>query len=109
MSKSVFIGAYVSGNSSKGPVSFEMYYLGSLVATSISLIQTSVPTFLASGYAGLVDEVRVIGKGGVYVLDNITYDAANVNAVPVPAAAWLFATGLAGLGLTQRKRAKLVG
>jgi len=38
----------------------------------------------------------------------VTGDVANVSAVPVPAAVWLFSSALTGLGLAQRRKKRLV-
>lgn len=38
-----------------------------------------------------------------YTLDNLSY-TANVNAVPLPAAAWLFGSALLGMGALRRKQ-----
>jgi len=45
-------------------------------------------------YTGSPSEFRVFIEG----------DVSNVSAVPVPAAVWLFATALTGLGFSQRKK-----
>ena len=50
--------------------------------------------------AGLIDELR-LGFGANFLVDDIKLNAA----VPVPAAAWLFGSGLIGLiGLARRKK-----
>src|SRR5581483_2920865 len=62
-----FLGARFSRSSavfSPGAVFFELYSEGELVATSPVLPDNAPPlTFLRSGHAGLVDEVRVISQG----------------------------------------------
>jgi hypothetical protein len=80
----VFDGAYVSGTSGTGGVTFEMFNGATLVATSTTLDQTSTPTFLASGYAGQVTSVEVLAANGFYVLDNITYDSTVVTFDGLP-------------------------
>jgi len=87
----IFDGAYFSGYDSSVPVSFSLYKGGILQATSASLTPSSIPTFLSSGYTGLVDEVRVNWFNGGTVLDNVTYRNASV---PEPATL----IGLLGLG-----------
>lgn len=96
----VFNGAYVSGGYSLG-VTFKMYYQNVLVHTSATLNQSDIPTFLASGYSGLVDKVGVLGYNGYYVLDDITYDAAGV---PEPCTFLMLGFGLAGLAAIRRAR-----
>jgi hypothetical protein len=49
------------------------------------------------GWGYGIDPAPVLGYGTVE-LDNIV-----VSAVPIPAAAWLFASGLIGLGCARRK------
>jgi len=102
-----FDGAWFSGFNPD--VSFELYNNGSLVSTSGSVSTSDTPAFLASGYGGLVDEVRVIasdylqnGFHDYYTMDDVTY-----HAVPEPAFYQLGALlALGGLGaLRLRKRA----
>jgi hypothetical protein len=71
-----------------------------LVHTSAALNQTGVPTFLASGYGGLVDRVGVVGYSGYFVMDDVTY---NASGVPEPASIALIGGGLLLLGLLRRK------
>lgn len=57
--------------------------------------------FEVTGY--LFDMVQIYHSAGlVEIVDNIEY---NVSAVPLPAAAWLFGSGLIGLaGMSRRKK-----
>ena len=51
--------------------------------------------------AGAIDELR-LGFGNTFLVDDITLNS--VSAVPVPAAAWLFGSGLLALaGISRRK------
>lgn len=98
-SPTVFDGAYFSGYPSVS-VQFDLYLGGNLVATSGSLAPTATPTYLASGYGGLVDEVQVVdsaGSGDYWVMDNVTY-----GAVPEPAAWALMLMGVGGIGAGLR-------
>ncbi|MEI1373049.1 PEP-CTERM sorting domain-containing protein [Nostoc sp. UHCC 0926] len=87
----IFDGGYFAGMDSSYPASFSLYNGGTLQATSASLTPSSTPTFLSSGYTGLVDEVRVNWYNSETALDNVTYHTA---AVPEPASL----IGLVGLG-----------
>jgi hypothetical protein len=103
----VFNGAYFAGH---GPhdgyaaITFGLYNSGVLVHTSAGLDASATPKFLASGYSGLVDEVRVNGARDFFVMDNVTY---NATAAPEPAA-WALMIGgfgLAGAALRRRRAA----
>lgn len=94
----VFNGASFSGNIT---AQFELYLSGNLVATSGSINLSSTPTFLASGYSGMVDEVRLLVSQGSFVMDDVTFDEKS--AVPEPTTIGLVGLGLAGL-LARRLR-----
>lgn len=74
----VFEGAWFAGHgTSRGllPISFSLYLDDQLVHTSgqIDLVSDGVPTWLASGFSGLVDTVVVNGSHGYYVMDDLTF------------------------------------
>jgi hypothetical protein len=105
----VFNGAWFAGFYY---VSFELYDDGVLVHSSptLELFGSGPARFLASGYEGLVDAVRVLGVGGAYVMDDVTYHAE----VPEPGMpelmlAGMLAAGALNLGLSRAdKRAARV-
>jgi len=79
----MFVGASFSRNPTyPGRVYFELYDRRQLVWTSSDLADLPPQrTFLPSGFAGLVDEVRVrstTGAGG-WLIDDVTFAAPNAN------------------------------
>jgi len=89
---SVFEGAWFSGYSD-ATVTVQMYLDHALVATSATLAPSAVPAFLASGYAGLVDQlVFVSPQQAFYAMDDFTFQAG---AVPEPGSWLLMGGGLA--------------
>lgn len=79
-----FDGAAFSGYSG---VTFQLYLGGTLVHTSSTLPDAPgadpyLPTFLSSGYTGLVDQVVVSGVQGYYAMDNFTFHASAVPEIP---------------------------
>ncbi|BAT56209.1 hypothetical protein NOS3756_52120 [Nostoc sp. NIES-3756] len=94
----IFDGAYFAGLDSSVPVSFSLYKGGILQATSASLTPSEIPTFLSSGFTGLVDEVRVNWYNGFIVMDNVIYRHASV---PEPATL-IALLGLGAFGVTSK-------
>ena len=99
----IFDSAMFSGDSG---VTFDLYLAGNLVHTSASLPDSSgtfyAPTLLASGYAGLVDTVKVRAVQGYYSMDDFAYHAAAV--VPEPESYALFMAGLGFLTFAAKRR-----
>lgn len=99
LSPAQFEGAWFSGLEG-ATVSFQMYLGGSLVATSATLDPTATPSFLASGYAGLVDRVVIVSPGqGSFAMDDFMYAP-----VPEPQNYALLLGGLAAIGAVRRVR-----
>ena len=84
-------------------MTFELYNAGALVATSATIAVHGTPTWLASGYSGLVDEVRINTSNGCYVCDNVTY-----GAIPEPESWALTIAGFGIVGFAMRRRATAV-
>jgi hypothetical protein len=100
----VFNGAWFAGKDTSS-VQFQLLLGGSVVATSASLGTSVTPAFLSSGYAGLVDQVKVLsGQPDFWVMDDVTYNAGTVGGVPEPASWALMILGFGAVGLTLRGR-----
>jgi hypothetical protein len=59
--------------------------------------------FYASTYEGPVDQVRINGKRGFYVFDDVTFNNVN-SAVPEPATWALMILGFGAIGYALRRR-----
>jgi hypothetical protein len=95
-----FQGAWFSGYDDVS-VTFELYDHGQLVATSSTLSTSATPAWLASGYAGLVDQVVVSSADqGGFVMDDFTFSTA----VPEPGSGALLAGGLLAFAAVARRR-----
>lgn len=88
-------------------VSLNLYNDGLLVHSTpaLELFGTGPARFLASGYAGLVDSVTVLGVSGAYAMDDVTFHGE----VPEPGMPELLFAGMlaaAGLNVALRKTAQ---
>lgn len=100
-----FDGAYFVGYPD-ATVQFKLYLDGALVSTSGVFAPSDVPTFLASGYGGAVDEVRVVSpRAGFFDMDNVTYHS-DPAAIPEPATWTMLLLGFFGLGAGLRARSR---
>ena len=94
-----FQGAWFSGLDG-ATVTFELYLHGAQVGTSATLDPGATPQFLASGYAGPVDEIVVASPAqGSYTMDDFTFTPG----VPEPASLALMFAGLGVVVLRARK------
>ena len=83
-------------------VTFELFNGVNLVWTSATLAPSATPTWLASGYSGLVTEVDVVSPSpDFFVMDDFTYGGSST---PEPGTLGLLATGAIGaLGVIRRR------
>lgn len=112
-SAAVFDGAYFSGNWNS-TATFRLFLGNTQVASSSTLAVSGGPLWLASGYSGQVDRVRLVIGGSTqnWVMDDFTFHApaaspvANLPAVPEPETAALMLAGLGVVGgvATRRRR-----
>lgn len=95
-----FDGAYFAGLGG-ATLSFELFLNGSKVHSSMVLDPSATSSFLASGYAGLVDAVVVkSGNHGEFVMDDFSF----TQAVPEPQTYALLIGGLFVVGRLARRR-----
>jgi len=95
-----FDGAYFAGLGG-ATLSFELFLNGAKVHSSTVLDPSATPSFLASGYAGLIDAVVVKSANhGEFAMDDFTF----TQAVPEPQTYALLIGGLFVVGRLARRR-----
>jgi hypothetical protein len=105
----VFQGAAFAGY--PYDVSFQLYLNGNLVHTSTAIQPSEDPSFLASGYSGLVDKVVVFTtapSGEVYyVMDDVKYET--LSSVPEPTSVVMLGVGglMLALGGVRRRLVRI--
>ena len=72
-----------------------------MIGTFGNYLPTATPTFVSTGYAGLVDRVTINGIGGWYVFDDLTYRTGG--DVPEPGTGLAMSIGVATLWLARRR------
>jgi hypothetical protein len=87
----------------------------SLLAGGTEVLTTEIPRSIAGSFWGFVTDVAFTdvvltagtqsGVAETHTLDNLVYSSSPVSAVPVPAAVWLFGSGLLGLLGVRRRTA----
>ncbi len=103
LTPSVFDGAWFAGiGSASGPISYTLELGGGTIGTFGNHLPTATPTFVATGYAGLVDRVTINGIGGWYVFDDLTYQTGG--DVPEPGSGLAMSIGAATLWFVRRRR-----
>jgi hypothetical protein len=97
----VFDGAYFAGD---GTAEFNLYRGGTLVWTSSVLSLSGTPTFLSSGYAGLVDTVGIVAPNdGAFVMDDFTFQTSPTGA-PEPSTFALVVAGILAACMGGRRK-----
>jgi len=96
----VFEGAWFAGLGG-AELGFDLYLGGQRVHSTASLDPSATPSFLASGYAGVIDAVVVRSANhGEFVMDDFSFVAA---PVPEPETYALMLAGLAAVACAVRR------
>lgn len=98
-----FNGAYWTSAWDDQNLSFEGWKNGDKLYTSGSYaINTQTPLWIALNWTG-IDRLAINSANTQWVMDNFTFNE-HANAVPVPAAVWLFGSALLGLAHIARRK-----
>jgi len=103
---SVNSGVFASAWDALLTVTFEGYLDGVLKHTMTAGLSNTTASLLSFNFSN-IDTFRMLDQGSQIAFDNLDVDYG-VSQVPVPAAVWLFGTGLAGLmGVSRKKKQAL--
>ena len=103
----LFKGAWFSGPASYTSCHFEGYKDGVKIGDSPTLSMNPTPTFLNAGFTSPVDKVSVVcDNNNHFVVDDITYEEAGVNAPEFPVTALPVAMIIGMLGVILMIRRK---
>jgi len=86
-----------------------------LLAGGTEVLTTEIPRSISGTFWGFVSDIAFTdvlltagtqsGIAETFTMDNLVYSSSPTSAVPVPAAVWLFGSGLLGLLGVRRKKA----
>lgn len=96
-----FDGAFFSG---RLHVAYDFYRAGAKVGSAGHFTLGDHAAYYASGHDGLIDEVRLSGNAGNWVMDDLTYTTGLTAPVPEPATWALMILGFGGAGAALRHR-----
>ncbi|MFT3977417.1 MAG: PEPxxWA-CTERM sorting domain-containing protein [Sphingomonas bacterium] len=103
----LFLGAWFAGEATQPlPLQFQFYNDGQLLGSSALLFVNEIPQFL-KGFGAAVDEIRLSGSAGRFVMDDFTFDTSPLaGAVPEPASWAMMILGFGAVGGMIRARAR---
>jgi hypothetical protein len=104
------VSSFFSGVDSTGPGSISGLYVGNFAGVIGDQAIARLNFTTGAGFSGStisMDAAAIGGTWSSWISGDFTntYEGATINAVPVPAALWLFGSGLIGLvGVARRRR-----